>query len=107
MPAKKNKTTKPKAKAGAKKPKAPATPAKAPEKPETDSARSTGPSRNELMLEAKAKGIKNFRILNKQELVEILKDGTTQERASEIVAGAVTRWKNGWGTGKRREKIQT
>jgi len=104
MPAKKNKTTKLKAKPGTKKPKAPA---KAPEKPETFGARSNGPSRNELMLEAKARGVKNFRILNKQELAEILKDGTTQERANEIVAGAVARWKNGWGTGKRREKIPT
>ena len=104
MPVKKNKTTKLKAKPGAKKPKASA---KAPEKPETAGARSNGPSRNELMLEAKARGIKNFRILNKQELVEILKDETTQERANEIVAGAVARWKNGWGTGKRREKIPT
>ncbi|HPM42528.1 MAG TPA: hypothetical protein PLV52_01710 [Candidatus Omnitrophota bacterium] len=104
MPAKKNKTTKSKAKAGAKNPK---TPVKAPEKPETTGARSNGPSRNELMLEAKARGIKNFRVLNKQELAEILKDGTTQERANEIVAGAVARWKNGWGAGKRKEKSQT
>jgi hypothetical protein len=77
---------------------------KQPEKSETAQTSDNGSSRNELMLQAKAKGIKNFRILNKQELVEILKDGTTQERANEIVAGAVARWKNGWGTGKRREK---
>ena len=103
MIAKRKKTAKATAKPGVKKPKAPAKP---PEKPETTGTRSGGPSRNELMLEAKAKGIKNFRILNKQELIEILKDGTTQERTSEIVAEAIVRWKNGWGTGKPREKTQ-
>ncbi len=61
-----------------------------------------GPSRNELMLEAKAKGIKNFRIINKEELIEILKEGTTKERISELVAGAVARWKSTWGEGKRK-----
>ena len=60
------------------------------------------PSRNELMLQAKAKGIKNFRILNKQELAEILKEKTTKERTNEIVAGAVARWKAGWGTSKQK-----
>jgi hypothetical protein len=63
-------------------------------------------SRNELMLQAKAKGIKNFRVINKEDLVEILKEGTTQERINEIVSGAVTRWKSGWGKGKRKEKTQ-
>ena len=73
---------------------------------EPDAMRSNKTSRNELMLEAKARGIKNFRVTNKQELAEILTDGTTPERINEIVAGAVARWKNGWGTGKRREKTQ-
>lgn len=36
-------------------------------------------SRNELMLQAKVKGIKNFRVINKEELIEILKEGTTKE----------------------------
>ena len=103
MTAKRKKTAKASAKPGVKKPKAPAKP---PEKPEAADTRSGEPSRNELMLEAKARGIKNFRILNKQELIEILKDGTTQERTNEIAAGAVARWKNGWGTGKPREKTQ-
>lgn len=103
MTAKRKKTAKATAKPDVKKQKAPAKP---PEKPEATSTSSNGPSRNELMLEAKARGIKNFRILNKQELIEILKDGTTQDRANEIVAGAVSIWKNGWGTGKPREKTQ-
>ena len=65
---------------------------------------SEGPSRNELMLEAKAKGVKNFRVINKEELIEILKEGTTQERINEITAGAVARWKNGWGKKKDSKK---
>ncbi len=78
-------------------------PAKPPEKSETGGTRSKGFSRNELMLQAKAKGIKNFRVINKEELVEILKEGTTQERINEIVAGAVARWKAGWGKGKKQK----
>jgi hypothetical protein len=65
----------------------PKAPEKAPEKSKASS--NEGPSRNELMLQAKAKGIKNFRVINKEELVEILKEGTTQERINEIVSGAV------------------
>lgn len=68
-------------------------------------ALSKGPSRNELMLKAKAKGIKNFRIINKEELVEILKERTTHARIKDIVTGALTRWKNGWGSSKRKQKI--
>jgi hypothetical protein len=78
-------------------------PVKQPEKSETDQASGKGLSRNELMLQAKAKGIKNFRVINKQELVEILREGTTQERIDEIVSGAVARWKAGWGKGKRQK----
>jgi hypothetical protein len=77
---------------------------KTPKKLRAGDAPSKGPSRNKLMLKAKAKGIKNFRILNKEELVEILIDGTTKERISEIVSGAVARWKTGWGTSKPKEK---
>lgn len=58
-------------------------------------------SRNELMLQAKERGIKNFRVINKQELTEILREGTTKERIDEIVAGAVARWKSGWGKNKK------
>lgn len=81
-------------------------PAKPLEKSEGAETRSTGLSRNELMLQAKAKGIKNFRVTNKEELIEILKEGTTQERINEIVSGAVARWKAGWGKGKRKTKTQ-
>ncbi|MBI5399536.1 hypothetical protein HZB07_02835 [Candidatus Saganbacteria bacterium] len=69
----------------------------------TGEPRTKESSRNELMLKAKERGIKNFRVINKQELVEILKEGTTQERINEIVAGAVTRWKAGWGKGKKQK----
>jgi len=82
----------------------PKVPAKTSEKPEADKTISKRPSRNELMLEAKAKGIKNFRVINKQELVEILKKDTTQERINEIISGAVARWKAGWGKKKQRSK---
>lgn len=88
---KKSKTQKPKA------------PAKPLEKSETSETHGKGPSRNELMLQAKAKGIKNFRVINKEELVEILREGTTQERMNEIVSGAVARWKAGWGKGKKQK----
>jgi len=71
--------------------------------PETSKSTAKEPSRNELMLKAKERGIKNFRVLNKEELVEILKEATTQERINEIVSGAVTRWKAGWGKGKKQK----
>jgi len=93
-------TAKQKKKAKAQKSKAPV---KQPEKSETDRTFDKGLSRNELMLQAKAKGIKNFRVINKEELVEILKEGTTQERIDEIVSGAVARWKSGWGKGKKQK----
>ena len=92
-----------KAKSKAQKPKVPA---KMLKKAETGDTRANEPSRNELMMQAKTKGIKNFRVINKQELVEILKEGTTPERINEIVAEAVARWKKGWGTGKRKEKSE-
>ncbi|MDI6606522.1 MAG: hypothetical protein QME65_05235 [Candidatus Omnitrophota bacterium] len=58
-------------------------------------------TRNELMLQAKAKGIKNFRILNKAELEEVLKEVTTQERITEVVNQAIARWKSGWNKKKK------
>lgn len=82
------------------KPKAPAEPL---EKHEASAPSGKEPSRNELMLKSKERGIKNFRVLNKEELAEILKEGTTQERINEIVSGAVARWKAGWGKGKKRK----
>lgn len=57
-------------------------------------------TRNALMLQAKDRGIKNFRVLNKEELTQVLADGVTQERINEVIAGAVTRWKAGWGSKK-------
>ncbi|MDD5449648.1 MAG: hypothetical protein PHO42_03515 [Candidatus Omnitrophica bacterium] len=79
--------------------------AQEPKTPDAKPAKSKAgePSRNELMLKAKERGIKNFRVINKEELVEILKDGTTKERIDEIVAGAVARWKAGWGKGKKKQ----
>jgi len=70
---------------------------------ESPKAPAKGPSRNELMLQAKERDIKNFRVINKEELIEILKEGTTQERINEIVSGAVARWKAGWGKGKKQQ----
>jgi hypothetical protein len=61
-----------------------------------------GASRNELMLAAKERGIKNFRVLNKKELESVLADGVSQNQINKIVSGAVTRWKSGWG--KRKKK---
>ena len=61
-------------------------------------------SRNALMLRAKDRGIKNFRVLNKAELGQVLADSVTQAQIDEVVAGAVARWKAGWGSkGKRNE----
>ena len=59
-----------------------------------------GASRNELMLAAKERGVKNFRVLNKQELGDILKNIGDQKAVDAIVAGAVARWKSGWGSKK-------
>ncbi|HOW42328.1 MAG TPA: hypothetical protein PLF03_01545 [Candidatus Omnitrophota bacterium] len=59
-----------------------------------------GASRNELMMTAKERGVKNFRVLNKQELSEVLKNIGDQKAVDAIVAGAVARWKAGWGKKK-------
>jgi len=64
-------------------------------------------SRNELMLIAKDRGIKNFRVLNKNELMHILAEGITQQEIDALVAGAVTRWKSGWGKGKVKNKSKS
>ena len=61
-----------------------------------------GASRNELMLAAKDRGVKNFRVLNKQELSDVLKNIGDQKEVDAIVAGAVARWKSGW----RKKKVQ-
>jgi len=64
-------------------------------------------SRNDLMLEAKAKGIKNFRILSKNELMHVIAEGITQQEIDALVAGAVARWKSGWGKGKDKIKAKS
>jgi hypothetical protein len=56
----------------------------------------------ELKAQAKAAGIKNFQVLNRAELEKVLVPGVTLPIISEVVTGAVARWKAGWGTkGKR------
>ncbi len=79
---------------------------KRPKEAKIKETQAESPSRNELMLQAKAKGIKNFRVINKEELTEILKAGTTKERINEIVSEAVARWKSTWGKGKCRQMTQ-
>ncbi|MBI5732450.1 hypothetical protein HY967_00620 [Candidatus Jorgensenbacteria bacterium] len=64
-----------------------------------------GASRNELMLTAKERGVKNFRVLSKQELADVLKNIGDQKTVDAIVASAVTRWKSGWG--KRKDKNES
>jgi hypothetical protein len=63
-------------------------------------------TRSALMLQAKDRGVRNFRVLNKEELTQVLADDVTPERINEVVAGAVARWKSGWGKGKSRNKAQ-
>ena len=67
----------------------------------------TGASRNELMMTAKERRVKNFRMLNKQELSEALKNIGDQKAVDTIVAGAVARWKSGWGSGKDKAKAKS
>ena len=67
----------------------------------------TGVSRNELMMTAKERGVKNFRVLNKQELTDALKNIGDQKAVDAIVAGAVARWKSGWGKKKVQNESQS
>ena len=64
----------------------------------------SGPSRQELMEIARSKKIKNFGVMNKAELAEIVKSGTSATRAKEIEETAVKRWKSGWSTNKKKAK---
>ena len=59
-------------------------------------------TRQALMLKAKERGIKNFRVLNKEELGLVLADGVTPEQIDKVVSGAVARWKSGWGSKKKQ-----
>jgi len=61
-------------------------------------------TRQALMLKAKEKGIKNFRVLNKAELGLVLADGVTQDQINKVISGAVARWKSGWGS--RKDKTE-
>jgi len=80
---------------------------KAAAKPETkpaakvEAVETQGRSRNQLMEVVKSRGIKNFRVMNKAELREIV-NGASQTRISEIQVEAVSRWKSGWG--KKKEQ---
>ena len=67
-------------------------------------AKNDGPTRNELMLAVKAKKISNFRVMNKEELAEVLKPGITPTRIKAIQEGAVKRWKAGWKFNKKPGK---
>jgi hypothetical protein len=59
-----------------------------------------GSTRAQLMENCKQKGIKNFRVLNKQELTDCLANIGDQKKIDLIVAGAVARWKAGWKANK-------
>jgi len=61
-------------------------------------------TRQDLMMSAKERGIKNFRVLNKTELGLVLADGVIQDQIDKVVSGAVARWKSGWGTKKNSKK---
>jgi len=65
-----------------------------------------GASRNELMMTARERGVKNYRVLNKQELSDVLKNIGDQKAVNAIVAGAVARWKSGWGKKKDKTKAK-
>ena len=67
-------------------------------------AKAEGPTRNELMLAVKAKKVANFRVMNKEELAEVLKPGTTPSRIKAIQEGAVKRWKSGWSSKPKKDK---
>jgi len=61
-------------------------------------AEKKGQSRADLMAQAREKGVKNFRVLNREELMKVLDTKATKEDIAQVVQGAVTRWKSGWGS---------
>ena len=69
-------------------------------------AREKGQRRADLMAQAKEKGIKNFRVLNKEELMKVLAPETAKEDIDIVIQGAVTRWKSGWGNRGEGPAIQ-
>lgn len=54
-------------------------------------------SRAALMAEAQKRGIKYFRILNKEELIEVLRPGIVDAGINIITTAAKIRWQVGWG----------
>ena len=70
-------------------------------KPKAEKAETKGESRNKLMLEVKARGIKNYRVMNKAELSEIAA-GAKPDRIKAIQKEAVERWKSGWAAKKKK-----
>ncbi len=65
---------------------------------------SNGPTRNSLMLEAKKRGIKYFRVMNRAELEQVLKAKVTQEEILQVGQAAKERWQTGWKKNKEGEK---
>lgn len=59
-------------------------------------------TRTQLMNEAKAKGIKYFRILSKEDLGKVLSPETTQETINQITEAAKKKWQQGWNSKKKR-----
>ena len=79
--------------------------AKVAEKVENPLAQKGGTiSRNDLMLRAKELGVKNFRVLNKAELVEVTDPACTPCQRDAVVAQAVARWKSGWAWAKTKQQ---
>lgn len=58
-------------------------------------------SRNDLMIRARNIGIKNFRVLNKAELIDVLAHKDDAAHVSKVVEAAVKRWRAGWSKGKK------
>lgn len=58
-------------------------------------------TRAALMAEAQKKGIKYFRILNKEQLTKVLAEETTDQQREVIIAMAKDAWKAGWGNRKQ------
>lgn len=60
-----------------------------------------GTTRAELMAQCKARGIKNYRVINKAEMEDILAHIGETSYIEKVVAGAVARWKDGWNKASR------
>lgn len=56
-------------------------------------------SRAVLMQQVRDRGVKNFRVMNKEELQSIV-NGATPQQIEAIQLSAVTRWKAGWSKNK-------